>query len=263
MTARERIVSSLGGAAAGAFGGLFGVGGGILLVPVIAGPLGRTQHEAHGTSLAAIGATALVGITVYGLHGQVDWLAALLAGPSCVLMARVGARVAAGMSTRSLKLAFATMLVLVAIRLLWKADIGPAPLETATLPVRIAFDIVLGAGVGFLAGVMGVGGGVVAVPAFTLLLGMSQQQAQGTSLALILFAAPAGAWEHARRGNVVGRLAIWLGLGSIVGAALTSTMVQTAPGPLLTRAFALFLLANAIPMGYRALRSAKVIQPRS
>ncbi|MEO5619194.1 MAG: sulfite exporter TauE/SafE family protein [Candidatus Eisenbacteria bacterium] len=167
------------------------------------------------------------------------------------------------MSTRHLKLAFAILLVLVAIRLLWNAGAGQAPLAHATLPVRVAFDIVLGAAVGLLAGVLGVGGGILAVPAFTLLLGMSQQQAQGTSLALILFAAPAGALEHARRGNVVGRLAIWLGLGSVAGAVLASTLVQAAPGPLLTRAFAVFLLGNALPMGYLALRSHPTAEGRT
>ena len=254
MTSHERAISLLGGAGAGAFGGLFGVGGGIFLVPVIAGPLGRTQHEAHGTSLAAISATALAGMVTYGLHGQVDWLTAALAGPSCMLMARVGARIASRMSTRNLKLAFAALLVVVAVRLLWKADAGQAPFEHAALPVRVVFGLVLGAGVGLLAGVMGVGGGVIAVPAFTLLLGMSQQQAQGTSLALILLAAPVGALEHARRGNVVGPLAVWLGLGSVVGVLLAASLVQSAPGPLLTRGFAVFLLATALPMAYRELR---------
>ena len=107
----------------------------------------------------------------------------------------------------------------------------------------------------------GVGGGIIAVPAFTLLLGMSQQTAQGTSLALILFSAPTGALEHARRGNVVGRLALWLAVGSVVGAYGASVLVQGAPGPLLTRGFAIFLLANAIPMAIRALRQVEPAPP--
>ena len=72
---------------------------------------------------------------------------------------------------------------------------------------------------------------------------------------------PAGAWEHSRRGNVVGRLALWLGVGSIVGAFAAASLVQAAPGPLLTRAFAVFLLVNALPMGFRAPRDPTV--PRS
>lgn len=255
MTPRDRWASVLGGAGAGAFGGLFGVGGGILLVPVITGMLGRTQHEAHGTSLAAIGATALAGVIVYGLGGHVDWITALVAGTSSLLTARIGARLASRTSTRTLKLAFSIMLVLVAARLLWRVPAGHALLEQMRLPARIAFDLAVGASVGFLAGVMGVGGGVIAVPAFTLLLGMSQQLAQGTSLALILIAAPAGAIEHARHGNVVGNVALWLAIGAVAGGLMTAALVQSAPGPLLTRGFAIFLLANAIPMGYRALRA--------
>jgi hypothetical protein len=99
---------------------------------------------------------------------------------------------------------------------------------------------------------MGVGGGIIAVPAFTLLLGMSPQLAQGTSLALILVAAPAGAWEHSKQGNVLWRVAVMLGVGAIAGTFVTASVVQRAPGPWLTRAFALFLLANAIPMAIRS-----------
>ena len=252
MTAPQRTWSVLGGAAAGLIGGLFGVGGGVMMVPVISGPLRRTQHEAHGTSLAVIGATALAGILVYGFHRQIDWGTALLAGPSSMFAARAGAATASRMSTRGLRLGFAILLVVVAIRLLWKTHVDRAPFAEAGLAVRIPIDLAIGAAMGFLAGVMGVGGGVIAVPAFTLLLGMTQQRAQGTSFALILLAAPIGALEHARRGNVVPQIAGWMAAGSIVAAILSSQLVQKAPGALLTRAFAIFLLVNAVPMFRRA-----------
>ena len=252
MTPSQRTWSVLGGAAAGSIGGLFGVGGGVLMVPIIAGPLGRTQHEAHGTSLTVIGATALAGILVYGLHGQVDWATALLAAPSSMLAARAGATTASRMSTRGLRLAFAILLVVVAVRLLWKTHVENALFAGAGLGVRIPIDLAVGAAMGYLAGILGVGGGVIAVPAFTLLLGMTQQRAQGTSFAVILLAAPAGALEHARRGNVVPPIAGWMAIGSVVAAIVSSQLVQSAPAPLLTRAFAVFLLINAVFMFRRA-----------
>jgi len=257
VTSRERLVAILGGAGAGAFGGLFGVGGGVLLIPVMTGLLKRTQHEAHGTSLAVIAATAVAGLVVYGAYSRVEWTTAVVAGLASLVTARFGARTAARMPSRELKLAFAAVLIALAIRLLWKAGTGGAPLAGLAGPARIGFDLALGAAVGFIAGLLGVGGGVLAVPAFTLLLGMSQHQAQGTSLALILFAAPAGAIEHARHGNVVGKIAVWLAAGALVGGLVASKLVQTAPGPLLTRGFALFLIANAIPIAFRALRQPK------
>jgi uncharacterized membrane protein YfcA len=227
MATRESVTALLVGVAAGLVGGLFGVGGGIVLVPLLTGVLGLSQHQAHGTSLAAIGATALASLIVYGAHGNVAWGTAALVGGASMLTARYGARLAARTSTRNLRLSFALFLVLIALRLLWKAPVAASsPFHGAVLAV--GFDLLLGAVLGVLAGFMGVGGGILAVPAFALVLGMSQPAAQGTSLAVILLTAPAGAFEHHRHGNV----ALWL--------------AQWLPPTVLTRAFAVFLLANVI-----------------
>jgi uncharacterized protein len=173
-----------------------------------------------------------------------------------VLTARFGARLARRTSPRGLARVFAAFLVLVAARLLWRA---PGASSTAFLhgPGVLAFELGLGAGVGVLAGYMGVGGGILAVPAFTLLLGMTQQAAQGTSLAVILVTAPAGAIEHYRHGNVVMRHVPWLALGAAIGGPLASWLAQGLPHTLLARAFAVFLLANAVHIWVRAGRAEK------
>jgi uncharacterized membrane protein YfcA len=101
---------------------------------------------------------------------------------------------------------------------------------------------------------MGVGGGILAVPGFTLLLGMDQHVAQGTSLGVILLGAPVGAWAHARRGNVAGGLVLWLAVGAALGGVIASWAVQSAPGPLLTRAFALLLMLTGALTSWRARR---------
>ncbi len=244
MTARDHASAALAGALAGLAGGLFGVGGGVLLVPMLTGGFGLTQHQAHGTSLAAIGATALASLFVYASHGNVAWSTALPVGLASVLTARYGARWAARISKRALTRAFAVLLGLVAVRLLWHAPAGTGVALAHGWPA-LALDLGLGAAVGLLAGFMGVGGGLIAVPAFTLLLGMTQQAAQGTSLAVILVTAPAGAFEHARHGNLVGRLVPGLALGAALGGPLASWFAQSLPHAVLVRAFAVFLLANA------------------
>jgi uncharacterized membrane protein YfcA len=250
MSAREHATALLAGVAAGVAGGLFGVGGGIVLVPLLAGALRLGQHRAHGTSLAAVGATALASLFVYGRYGNVAWGTAALVGAASVLTARYGARLAARTSTRDLKRAFAVLLVLVALRLLWRAPAATgSPFHGGT---AVAFDLLLGAAVGVLAGFMGVGGGILAVPAFVLVLGMSQAAAQGTSLAVILVTAPAGAFEHHRHGNVVLRLVPWLALGAAVGGPAASWLAQWLPQAILARAFAVFLLANVVHLWTRA-----------
>ena len=259
MTAGARSglwVALLAGFGAGLAGGLFGVGGGIVMVPVLTAFFGLTQHQAHGTSLAAVAATALAGIVVYGLSGHVAWLPAALMAVSGAWTARLGARLAARTGRERLTLAFAVFILAVGVRILWRVPVTGANPAFAggpfSGPVGIAAALAVGAAVGLLAGFMGVGGGIIAVPALTLLFGMSQQTAQGTSLALILGSAPFGAAEHARLGNVVRRLLPGLMVGALLGAPLASYAAQRLPQATLARAFAIFLIANALRMMWEA-----------
>ncbi|OGF12962.1 MAG: hypothetical protein A2W00_08620 [Candidatus Eisenbacteria bacterium RBG_16_71_46] len=251
MRARERVSAAATGLAAGVAGGLFGVGGGLVLIPLLTALFRFSQHRAHGTSLAVIGATALTSIIVYGAFSNVAWGTAATVALASALTARYGARLAVRLSSRGLARAFAAFLVLVALRLLWKApEVHPAPFHHGL--AGLAFDLALGCAVGLVSGFMGVGGGIIAVPAFTLALGMSQQMAQGTSLAIIVVTAPAGAFEHGRHGNVAWRSVPLLALGAAVGGPLASWFAQWLPHVLLARAFAVFLLANAANTWMRA-----------
>ena len=248
----------LAGFLAGLAGGLFGVGGGIMLVPMLTAYFALTQHQAHGTSLGAIGATAVAGLVVYGLAGNVAWLPAGLLALASVPAANLGARLAARTSRERLTLWFAVFIVAVAVRILWRAPSGSAE-HALTGLTGLAASLGAGAAVGLLSGFMGVGGGIIAVPALTLLFGMSQQLAQGTSLALILVTAPFGALEHHRHGNVVLRLLPGLSLGALVGAPLASFAAQRLPQDALARGFAVFLLANAARMIWVTLRRSPVL----
>jgi len=234
---------------------LFGVGGGLVLVPLLTGPFRLTQHQAHGTSLAAIGAAALASLLVYAAHGNVAWPTAALVGMGSVLTAGLGARWAAKTSNRRLARSFAVFLVLVGLRLLWRAPAASGEALVHGAP-RLVFDFALGGAIGLLAGFMGVGGGLLAVPAFTLLLGMTQQSAQGTSLAVILVTAPVGAIGHARHGNLALPMVPGLALGAALGGPLASWLAQNLPHEVLVRCFALFLLANGMYAWRRAGRSA-------
>jgi len=251
-------VAALAGLGAGLAGGLFGVGGGIVMVPVLTAFFGLTQHQAHGTSLSAVAATALAGIVIYGLAGRVAWLPAAMMAASGAFTARLGARLANKTGRQQLSLAFALFILAVAIRILWRTPVPNGPGAVAggpfSGPVGIAAALAVGAAVGLLAGFMGVGGGILAVPALTLLFGMPQQTAQGTSLALILGSAPFGAWEHARLGNVEKRLLPGLMLGALIGASLASYAAQRLPQAALARGFAIFLVANALRMMWAASR---------
>lgn len=221
------------------------------MVPLLRRFQGLSQHQAHGTSLAIVGAAAAVSLVVYALHGNVAWMTAGVVALASVWTARWGARLAARTSPGVLVRVFAVFLVLVAIRLLWEVPAATAHATTGTV-ASIALNLGIGLAVGLFSGFMGVGGGILAVPAFTLLLGMSQQVAQGTSLAVILVTAPAGAFEHHRQGNVVTALVPPFALGAALAGPLASMLAQRLQQTVLVRAFAVFILVNAVHLWVRA-----------
>jgi hypothetical protein len=251
MNRGESFLAFLGGVLAGLAGGFFGVGGGIILVPLLTGVFRLGQHRAHGTSLAAIGATAVTSLAVYASRGHVAWGTAVLIALGSVATARYGARWAARTPTRALRRAFAGLLVLVALRILWKAP-GPTESFGPSGAALVGSCLLLGSLVGLLAGFMGGGGGVLVVPALTLIAGLGQQLAQGTSLAVILVTAPAGAWEHSRHGNVFWRIVPGLAAGAMVGGPAASWLAHRVPERILSEGFALFLVATALYMWLRA-----------
>jgi len=260
VTRRDNLFALVAGLLTGIAGGFFGVGGGIMLVPLLTARFRLSQHQAHGTSLAVIGTTALVSLVVYAMHSNVAWTTAAVMGAASLITARYGARLAVRTSPTSLAKAFAVFVMVVALRLLWKTpEATNAGFQHG--PERIALDLSLGLAVGLLSGYMGIGGGILIVPALALLVGMPQQLAQGTSLAVILMVAPAGAYEHTRHGNVVWGLVPSLALGAAIGGPLASWLAQALDHAFLARAFAIFMLVNAAHTWVRARRTPGAAEP--
>ena len=105
------------GAAGGAFSALFGVGGGVVMVPLLILLCGYGSRAATATSLAAIAVIALVGVGTHGVLGNVDWLAALLVGIPALLGVTIGVRVRARISAVAISRALAVLLVAAAVLL--------------------------------------------------------------------------------------------------------------------------------------------------
>ena len=106
------------GVLAGLTAGLFGVGGGVVIVPPLVAYAGLSQHEAHATSLAAIVPIAAVAGTRFAVDGSVDWSAAALLSVGTLLGAPVGAWLLARTSAGTLNVAFGAFMLIVAARLL-------------------------------------------------------------------------------------------------------------------------------------------------
>jgi uncharacterized membrane protein YfcA len=105
------------GTAAGAFSGLFGVGGGTIIVPLLILWFGFGERVATGTSLAALVVIALLAAAGHGLYGNVDPLDALVVAVPAIAGVVVGATVQQRLPERAISLMFATLLVAIAIEL--------------------------------------------------------------------------------------------------------------------------------------------------
>lgn len=105
------------GLAAGFFGALFGVGGGIVMVPLLIALAGFAVRPAAATSLAAIGLIAVEGVVFYGLHGDLRFVEAVVLGVPAAGGALVGTAVQQRLANRTLSFAFSALLLGVAIRL--------------------------------------------------------------------------------------------------------------------------------------------------
>jgi uncharacterized membrane protein YfcA len=112
--------------------------------------------------------------------------------------------------------------------------------------------IALGVAAGAVAGLFGVGGGIIFVPTLTLILGLSQLEAEATSLLAIIPVALLGSWRQTRTGDVRWRDATIMGLVSVATAVAGALIADVAPERALRVGFAILLVATAIQLILRA-----------
>ena len=252
--ARRTGLVLLTGAGAGFLSGLFGVGGGLVIVPALMTVLGMSQRRAAATSLAAIVLTAAVGSVSYGARGEVSLLAAGL----LVVGAQAGVLALRRLPEWTLPWIFIGFAVLVVVSMRLRAPVREAALVLDG--PRAAALIVVGVVAGILSGLVGVGGGAVIVPGLELLVGVGDLLARGTSLLVMIPTAVTGTWANLRHGVVDLRPGLVVGLGAVLaapGGAAAAARISPATGTLL---FDLFLLGVVVSTlrRERARRRARV-----
>lgn len=244
------------GLAAGLVAGTFGVGGGVLLVPVLALVLGRPQHVAHATSLVAVTLAALAGAVRFGLDDAVSLLGALALVVGSIAGARLGARLLPRIPERRLRALFGVVLLVLALRFLVVGASGEAAVDGDLVPALTWTTFLAHAVGGFAAGVtssvLGVGGGVVMVPLLALGLGYGQHVAEGTSLAVIVPTALTGAVRHARNGYTDWALGLRIGLAAVVGSTLGASFALSLDAVSLGRTFGVLQAVVGVLMLWRA-----------
>jgi uncharacterized membrane protein YfcA len=235
------------GLVAGFLSGIFGVGGGILMVPALVLVLAMGQRLAHGTSLAAIVPISLAGVVGYALEGKVDWTASLvLVVGAAALGAPLGTHLLHVLPKRALALTFALVMLGTAVRLVL-ADSDATGRGDLTVGLVIEL-LAVGVVAGTAAGLLGVGGGVVMVPAMVLFLGLPAAVARGSSLAVIIPTAAVGTQRNLARRNADLRVALLMGLSGVASSFLASQVSVGLDERLSSRLFAALLAFVALKM---------------
>ena len=211
---------AVAGALAGVTSGLFGVGGGIVIVPALVMLAAFPHKLATGTSLSAIAPISAAGVVGYATGGEVDWVAALCVALGSVLGAVVGTRLLVRLPTRALQLVFAASMVVTAVRMLF-TDADASGRSDLTVGMALAM-VLLGLVAGVFAGLLGVGGGIIIVPALTLLFGVPHVLAKGTSLAVIAPTAVVGTVRNRKAGLTALRPAAVVGAAGVASAFAAS-----------------------------------------
>ncbi len=245
------VLALIAGAVVGIALGALGGGGSVLAVPALIYLLGFTPAAATTAGLLIVTATSLTALYAHARTGNVRWRTGALFAAAGLLPAAAAGAAASRLPQSVLTGAFAVVAALVAVRMLrpGPAVAGPAPGKPR--PARAAGT---GAGLGALTGLLGVGGGFLAVPSLVTVLAFEMQAAVGTSLLVI--SANSLASLAARGATAAG--ADWAVIGPFTGAAILGAwdgrrLAAKVTGALLRRVFALVLLATAAVMLVDAL----------
>jgi uncharacterized membrane protein YfcA len=232
------------GVLAGGLSGLFGVGGGIIIVPGLVLLIRMPQRRAHATSLAAIVPIAVAGAAGYALAGAVDWLAAGLLTGGAAAGAVLGTHALRRIPERGLRILFALFLLAAAAALPFEASAGEdgASIDLLAGGLLVAVGLLAGA----LAGLLGVGGGIVMVPGLVLLTSVTHVVAKGTSLAVIIPTALVGTLRNLRRGDVDVLVAVTVGAAGVVTSFLASVLSVRLDPVLSAVLFGALLVAMAV-----------------
>jgi len=243
------------GLLAGLLSGLFGVGGGTVIVPLLVLLLHFDQRLAAGTSLAAIVPTASVGVISYATTGSVAWIPAIILAAGAVVGAQIGTRLLPRISQTALRWGFVGFLVVVIVSLFLVIPSRDAAFELTWL-TGIAL-VGVGIGTGILAGLIGVGGGVIVVPVLMLAFGTSDLVAKGTSLLMMIPTAISGTIGNVRNRNVDLLAAALIGVSACTTTALGAWLATIVDPTLGNMLFAAYLVVIAVQMAIKAIRGRK------
>jgi uncharacterized membrane protein YfcA len=246
-----------GGAAAGLFGSLLGLGGGVLIVPLLTLVFGLELREAVGVSLVSVIMTSSVAAGVYLERHVADLRLGMRLELFTALGALIGGSIAFLIEERFLALLFAGLLAYVAISMLRSraTGAGATPTQSATsYEVRnLPLGVVGATGAGVLSALLGVGGGIVKVPLMHLGMGVPLRVSTATSNLMVGITAAASAVIYVIHGEVDPYIAGPTAIGVFIGASAGSRIAHRVDLRVLRFLFVAVLLYTAVQMLLRVI----------
>ncbi len=241
----SNLTIALVGVGAGVLSGLFGVGGGILVVPGLVMILGLDQRLASGTSLGAVFPISVASLVTYWSQDNVDWVMALWLAIGAVVGAIYGTKLIHRLPRRFIGYLFTVMLVITAVRLYVPTNAeGRGVIEVGG---AIAL-VIIGFLTGVLAGLLGIGGGVIMVPIMIVLFSEIPVVAKGTSAAVIIPTAIIGTWRNTKAKNIDTKVAAIVGLAGVPTAIVGGVVADVMNEDLSNALFATLVLVVAAKM---------------
>lgn len=238
--------------------GTFGIGGGTVIVPALVW-LGLSQRNAAATSMLAIVPTSISGVISYATGGHVDWLAAALLFCGMFIGGQIGSWLLSRLPELVLRWIFVAFLVFVVIN---QVSFVPSRDHQIVMSVTTGICLaLLGVIIGTLAGLLGIGGGALAVPSLSMLFGASDLVARGTSLlAMFPNSITTSAANLTRRLAHV-KTALIIGVTAAVTAPLGTWIageVSPRVGAIMFACYLCVLLVRSVFVAVKATRAARV-----
>ncbi|GGM02288.1 sulfite exporter TauE/SafE family protein [Pseudomonas asuensis] len=236
------VLDILLGSVLGVVGGLFGIGGGLIAIPVLGLVFGLDQQLAQGTALVMVVPNVLVSIIKYNQRNRIDWRRAGVLSGAGILSAVAGAMLAVGLDATLMRKGFVVFLLFLVAYNLWQLRMKS---RTVANPPGVGWLAVLGVAAGMVGGLFGVGGAVIATPMLTSVFGLSQVVAQGLSLTMALPATSITLATYAFHHEVDWLVGIPLAIGGFFSVGWGVKMAHALPERLLRALFCGFLLVCA------------------
>lgn len=238
----------------GVFSGLFGVGGGIILVPILVIGMHVAQKRAQATSLVMVAIAAPAGAVTYALGESVAWAPAGLLILGGLVGTWLGTVAVTRTSDRWLQFAFAGLLLIAAVRMLW-ASTTPNDMQLPDFDFLVVTGyLVAGLSMGLLSAFMGVGGGVIIIPILITFFGFTQQLAAGTSLLVMIPIALIGALRLTKAGYTDWSQGLRIGFAAVLGVVAGASVALVLQGSILEIGFAFLLVFAGVQMVRKAIK---------